>query len=153
MISMSGSVASSGSSTIRACCTLSQRIDVLEAQLRELRGSVEELQNSNESLRKQQRDLYADLDRRVKALESALRGGGARGWHYRRRLRRRLRQRGVGSTAAAGADDQTAYNHAFDALKNCDYSSAIAHSRSSCASIRTARWRTTRNTGSARPTT
>ena len=48
---------------------------MLEAQLRELRGNVEELQNSNEALRKQQRDLYADLDRRIKVLEAALKGG------------------------------------------------------------------------------
>lgn len=105
--------------------TLSQRIDVLEAQLRELRGSVEELQNSNESLRKQQRDLYADLDRRVKALESALRGGGAP-VGTTGGLAPPPATAGVGSTAAAGADDQMAYNHAFDALKNSDYSSAIA---------------------------
>ena len=58
--------------------TLSQRIDVLEAQLRELRGTVEELQNSNEALRKQQRDLYADLDRRLKALGTG-QGGDAGG--------------------------------------------------------------------------
>src|ERR1700728_1904587 len=59
--------------------TLSQRIDVLEAQLREMRGNVEEMQNSNEALRKQQRDLYADLDRRLKAIEIALKGGAAPG--------------------------------------------------------------------------
>src|SRR5580658_2861992 len=50
---------------------LSQRIDVLEAQLREMHGTLEELQNSNETLRKQQRDLYADLDKRLTALQSA----------------------------------------------------------------------------------
>src|ERR1700722_546902 len=54
--------------------TLSQRIDVLEAQMREMRGTIDELQNSNEQLRKQQRDLYADLDRRLKAQGS---GGSA----------------------------------------------------------------------------
>lgn len=53
---------------------LSQRIDALEAQMRQLRGSVEELQNGDEALRKQQRDLYADLDRRLKLLESGLKG-------------------------------------------------------------------------------
>jgi len=110
--------------------TLSQRIDVLEAQLRELRGTVEELQNSNEALRKQQRDLYADLDRRIKALETVLKGGNAAG----------LGSGGAGLVAApvgpAGAtgmpatgDEQAAYNHAFDALKASDYSAAIAQFR------------------------
>jgi tol-pal system protein YbgF len=107
--------------------TLSQRIDVLEAQVRELRGTVDELQNGDEALRKQQRDLYADLDRRIKALEAALRGGagpvtGAAG--------------GVGgmppplsppgTTITTGAEDQAAYNRAFDALKSADYTGAIA---------------------------
>src|SRR5579871_4761583 len=88
--------------------TMSQRIDALESQVRELRGTVEELQNGNEAMRKQQRDLYADLDQRIKALEGALKAGsaGAAG--------------GVappaGATGGATADDQTAYNRAFEAL-------------------------------------
>src|ERR1700685_1151043 len=44
---------------------LSQRLDAIEAQMRVLRGELEELQNANDTLRKQQRDLYADLDRRL----------------------------------------------------------------------------------------
>jgi tol-pal system protein YbgF len=94
---------------------LSQRIDVLEAQLREMRGMVEELQNSNDALRKQQRDLYADLDRRLGALQNAT--GAAIG--------------ASASAAAAaagggvGSGDQAAYTHAFDALKSNDYDTAI----------------------------
>ena len=84
--------------------TLSQRIDVLEAQMREMRGTIDELQNSNETLRKQQRDLYADLDRRLKAM-------------------------GSGAGQPAGADDQAAYNHAFDALKASDFNGAITQFR------------------------
>jgi tol-pal system protein YbgF len=97
---------------------LSQRIDVLEAQLREMRGTLEELQNSNETLRKQQRDLYADLDKRLTALQSAAAGvsagnsAGAGGGA------------GGGSSADTGGD-QAAYAHAFDALKSNDYTSAI----------------------------
>jgi tol-pal system protein YbgF len=106
--------------------SLSQRIDVLEAQLRELRGNVEELQNSNEALRKQQRDLYADLDRRIKALEVALRGGapvGASG------AMPPPPGPGGGAGQSAGADDQGAYNRAFDALKGSDYNGAITQFR------------------------
>src|SRR5579863_5065098 len=88
--------------------TLSQRIDVLEAQMREMRGTIDELQNSNETLRKQQRDLYADLDRRLKGLgngpgvsqPTAAAGAGA-----------------AGTVQIVGAEDQAAYNRAFDALK------------------------------------
>jgi tol-pal system protein YbgF len=100
--------------------TLSQRIDVLEAQMREMRGTIDELQNSNDTLRKQQRDLYADLDRRLKAQGSSSgvplppTGPGA----------------GAGGAGQiAGADDQAAYNRAFDALKSSDYNGAITQFR------------------------
>jgi outer membrane murein-binding lipoprotein Lpp len=53
---------------------MSQRIDALQAEVRRLRGQVEVLENGNEALRKQQRDLYADLSRRIDALD-----GGGRG--------------------------------------------------------------------------
>jgi tol-pal system protein YbgF len=93
---------------------LSGRIDALEVQLREMRGSVEELQNSNDMLRKQQRDLYADLDRRLTAMQSALGGGGAAG------------AGSAGSPVASdGGGEQSAYTRAFDALKSNDYSTAI----------------------------
>ena len=102
--------------------TLSQRIDVLEAQMREMRGTIDELQNSNETLRKQQRDLYADLDRRLKAM-----GSGAGGSE-------KLPPAGPAAAAGgagqpAGADDQAAYNHAFDALKASDFNGAITQFR------------------------
>jgi tol-pal system protein YbgF len=107
---------------------LSQRLDAIEAQMRVLRGELEELQNGNDMLRKQQRDLYADLDRRLTALQSASKqggasadtaGGGAAG--------------GAGSIGAGGAaadgGDQAAYKSAFDALKSTDYAGAIARFR------------------------
>ena len=107
--------------------TLSQRIDVLEAQLRELRGTVEELQNGNEALRKQQRDLYADLDRRLKVIETTLKGGTGAGIIGAAPT---LPSAPGGSTAAPSAgDNQAAYNRAFDALKASDYSGAIAQFR------------------------
>src|SRR5450755_2993832 len=54
---------------------LSQRLDAIEAQMRQLRGELEEQQNSNDLLRKQQRDLYADLDRRLSALQAGTKSG------------------------------------------------------------------------------
>jgi tol-pal system protein YbgF len=105
--------------------SLSQRIDVLEAQLRELRGTVEELQNSSETLRKQQRDLYADLDRRIKALET-LRGGAAPAAGGSVLPGTATAGAAAGGGTSGGAEDQAAYNRAFDALKNSDYTGAIA---------------------------
>jgi tol-pal system protein YbgF len=44
---------------------MAQRVDAQQEELRQLRGRIEELQNENATLRKQQRDLYADLDKRL----------------------------------------------------------------------------------------
>ena len=101
---------------------LSQRLDAIDAQMRQLRGELEELQNSNDTLRKQQRDLYADLDRRLSALQSGSRGASGAG----------PADAGAGAGTAGAADaggDQAAYKSAFDALKSTDYAGAIARFR------------------------
>ncbi len=98
---------------------LSQRLDAIEAQMRQLRGELEELQNGNDMLRKQQRDLYADLDRRLTALQAGAKSAGGAG-------------DGGGAAAAPAGDsggDLAAYTHAFDALKTTDYAGAIARFR------------------------
>jgi len=105
---------------------LSQRIDGLESQLRLLRGQVEELQNGNQTLSKQQRDLYADLNQRVAALESGLKAlstSGAPG------SATASNGGAAGSGSAAAPTDQAAYGHAYDALKASDYANAIAQFR------------------------
>ena len=104
---------------------LSQRIDALEGQLREMRGSVEELQNSNEVLRKQQRDLYADLDRRLTAMQGA---AGTSGAGDGRAVLGAVAGAVGGAALGSGGDgggDQIAYTRAFEALKSNDYSTAI----------------------------
>jgi tol-pal system protein YbgF len=97
---------------------LSARIDELEQQLREMRGSLEELQNSNELLRKQQRDLYADLDRRLTALQGAAGGANAGAGNA-----------GAGPATSDASGEQAAYNRAFDSLKSNDYAAAITRFR------------------------
>jgi tol-pal system protein YbgF len=99
---------------------LSQRLDAIEAQMRLLRGELEELQNSNDMLRKQQRDLYADLDRRLSALQAGAKSAAGPG------------DGSGGGGGGAGADsggEQAAYTRAFDALKSTDYASAITRFR------------------------
>src|ERR1017187_7682731 len=44
---------------------MAQHLDAVQADVRTLRGQVDELQNGSEAMHKQQRDLYADLDRRM----------------------------------------------------------------------------------------
>ncbi len=95
---------------------MAQRLDTAQAEVRTLRGRVEELEHANEALRKEQRDLYADLDKRMSALSS---GAGAGGPAF------------SGSAAAgSAADEQTAYTQAFDALKSANYPAAISGFRS-----------------------
>src|ERR1700694_6140433 len=51
-----------------------QHLDEVQSNVRQLRGRLEELEHGNEALAKQQRDLYADLDKRL----AAAGGAGAR---------------------------------------------------------------------------
>jgi len=91
---------------------MTQRVDALQADVRQLNGRIEELQNANESLRKQQRDLYADLDGRLKAAPPPAPTPAPQP---------------VGEPLALpGGDEQQQYARAFEALKNADYAAAVA---------------------------
>jgi tol-pal system protein YbgF len=52
---------------------LAQHLDQVQADVRQLRGRLEELEYNTEAMKKQNRDLYNDLDKRV----AALGGGGS----------------------------------------------------------------------------
>jgi tol-pal system protein YbgF len=88
--------------------SLAQRADQLQNEVSVLRGRVEVLENANDTLRKQQRDLYADLDKRLSSSQGAAAAGGP-----------------PASGQAAADADQTAYNQAFDILKAGKYADAI----------------------------
>ena len=51
---------------------MTRQIEALSAQVRQLRGDIEELQHGIEQARAQQRDQYVDLDTRLRAAEAAL---------------------------------------------------------------------------------
>src|ERR1700722_5753240 len=87
--------------------TLAQRADQLQNEVSVVRGRIEVLENANETLRKQQRDMYADLDKRLSTAQVA--GPAA----------------GGPATGQPGAADQAAYNQAFDILKAGKYDNAI----------------------------
>jgi TolA-binding protein len=121
---------------------LAQHLDQVQADVRQLRGRVEELEYNAESMHKQQRDLYSDLDKRIAAL-----GGGSSGAAAAGALGGAGSAAGssspqspagaVGSaapptgSAGSGADsggsseEQTVYAQSFDALKAGSYSVAI----------------------------
>jgi tol-pal system protein YbgF len=80
---------------------MTQRLDGLQEEVRTLSGRLEELQNENATLRKQQRDLYADLDNRLKSAP-------------------------VANPEPTPVDsEQAQYNKAFDALKARNYPVAV----------------------------
>ena len=89
---------------------MAQQLDAAQADVRALRGRIEELENSNEALRKQQRDLYADLDKRIA-------GVPARAAATVRRRAALFRPEAL----ASAAGEQAAYTQAFDALKASNY--------------------------------
>jgi tol-pal system protein YbgF len=101
---------------------LANQGESLRTDLRAMHNDVDQLSNNLEAGRKQQRDMYADLDRRMKALEShsgAGSGPGAAGSGESG-----LAGSGAGD-AAAGSDDKAAYQASFNLLKDGQYDRAI----------------------------
>jgi tol-pal system protein YbgF len=93
---------------------MAQTQDALQTDVRSLRGRVDELQNTLDQMRKQQHDLYADLDRRMGSTGAA--GAGA------------ATTPAAPSAAPSGGSatpEQQAYVQAFEALKNQNYPGAI----------------------------
>jgi tol-pal system protein YbgF len=91
---------------------MAQTIDSLQEQVRVLQGRIDELENMNDALRKQQLAFYGDLDRRLNQLNT---GGGTGA--------------GTGASnappAVAPGTEQSAYMAALDQLKNGRYPDAI----------------------------
>ena len=58
---------------------LSQQLEILRQELRQLRGQVEVLGHENQMAAKRQRDMYVDLDARLRRLEQP----GRRSRHQR----------------------------------------------------------------------
>ncbi|HEV2229578.1 MAG TPA: tol-pal system protein YbgF [Steroidobacteraceae bacterium] len=113
---------------------LAQHQEAEQAEVRALRGQLDQLEHDNAALRKQQHDLYADLDARVKALSAGgtASGGGAAAPGS-------AGTAATGGTAAgaaaapggapgdgeASSTEQAVYSQSFDALKAGSYSIAI----------------------------
>ncbi len=58
---------------------LSQQIERLRQEITQLRGQVEVLSNENQAAAKRQRDMYVDIDSRLKRLEQPAAGAAAPG--------------------------------------------------------------------------
>ena len=84
---------------------MSRQLDALQAELRRLRGEIENLQHDLDTARRQQRDQYVDLDTRLRAAEATLAAAQA-------------------TAPAAGPDAE--YQSAFNLLKESRYDEAAA---------------------------
>jgi tol-pal system protein YbgF len=101
---------------------LAQRLDQEQASERELRGRIEQLEHANDALAKQQRDLYADLDKRLAAGGAAAGAGAGPATGDSNTADAAAAPAG---SAAPSSVEQAVYNQAFDALKAGSYSIAI----------------------------
>jgi tol-pal system protein YbgF len=108
---------------------LSNEMEALRADVRAMHNDIDELNHSLETSRKQQRDLYADLDQRLKALEfrgSASPGAAGAGVGG---AAASVSGSGAGAPGAASANgpgaDSAAYQAAFALLKDSQYDQAI----------------------------
>ena len=112
--------------------SLANQDEALRNDLRAMHNDIDLLTNSLEASRKQQRDLYADLDRRMKMLEArgAAGVGAAAGAGAVAGATSAAAGSGDPGVAAADsaamADDKAAYQAAFALLKDGQYDSAIA---------------------------
>lgn len=97
---------------------LANQNEAMRADLRGMHNDIDQLNNKLETSRKEQHDLYADLDRRLKALEGRGGGGSAAAGADEAGA--------AGGSAGSGADDKAAYQAAFDMLKNSQISAAVA---------------------------
>jgi tol-pal system protein YbgF len=103
---------------------VTQQLDEVQASVRQLRGRIDQLENGSETMRKQQKDLYSDLDKRVGTLQG---GGSAGGNGAPGGTANPQGPSGAQGSAPAGGSsvEQAVYNQAFDALKAGSYSVAI----------------------------
>ena len=102
---------------------LANQGEALRTDLRAMHNDIDLLSNNLEASRKQQRDLYADLDRRMKAFES--RGGAGAGSGASGSGDAGLAGSAAAGDASSGSDDKAAYQAAFGLLKDSQYDRAI----------------------------
>ena len=96
---------------------ISQHLDALQDQLNQLRGDVQLLQHNQDLGKKQQRDLYSDLDKRLQKLELGLHSGAAPAADADSGSAIVAPTAGSSAGPATASGDQAAYQRNFNLLK------------------------------------
>jgi tol-pal system protein YbgF len=101
--------------------------EALRADLRAMHNDVDVLSNNLEASRKQARDLYADLDQRMKLLEARGAAGSAVAPASSAPANAAIVAGSVAGvdSSASGGDDKASYQTAFNLLKDGQYDKAI----------------------------
>ncbi len=106
---------------------LMTRIDRLQNEVQQMLGQMEEQTYSMEQLQKRQRDLYLDVDRRLRDLEAARASLSAAPIASAGEAMPELTANGaVSHTDAASQEERAAYERAFNLLKEGRYDLAVA---------------------------
>ena len=106
---------------------LANQLDALRNDVRAMHNDVDQLNHNLELSRKQQHDLYAALDQRMKALEGRGGVGGSGGASGGAGTSANTLVAGAASGAPGGdVADKVSYQAAFDLLKDSQYDRAIA---------------------------
>lgn len=102
---------------------LSQNVDSLQQQANELRGDIQVLQHDQQLTKKQQRDLYSDLDKRLQKLELGLNAAAASS--ASNSAATQAPSAGSAAAAVTAGGDEAAYQQNFNLLKQGRYEDAI----------------------------
>lgn len=127
---MTNSVVAAPAAPASTMMGLYNRLEQLQNEVQQLRGQVEEQTYLIDSLKKRQRDLYLDTDRRLQELEtgkpatsSSVPAASLSG------VNNQLvpSKQAAHSTSSTGGQDKQAYEGAFSSLKSGQYQQAINH--------------------------
>ncbi len=101
------------------------QLDTLRQEVETLRGDIEVMSHDLESMKRQQKDLYLDLDNRMQQLQSARPAPGAPGNGGPSPLGMPGDELGTADMEQQQVGEETAYRQAFARVKDRQYKEAV----------------------------
>jgi len=105
------------------------RLDTVQAELQNMRGDIEVINHSLDDIKKRQRDLYIDVDRRLVQMERGVKGASASSSSTTTASSASVTTSTVTSTPASTTSskgEQKLYQQAFNLLRELQYDKSIA---------------------------